>query len=546
MLVGVQCKLHTGTTRSKDLQTELRDEVEKANAFEPAIGRYIFLTTAPNDIGLQRQAHEINAANRANGAFEVHVHAWDWIEAKLEDFPNIAVKYGLTAYRPAEAPSPTMIRIGQRFDEAIALINAGRHAEDHLQHAEIAAFLGRSEWRELERISAGTSTADIKHLQHLAQGLGLNPEWLIHGKDEPFRLDDGLKQAREQFDALIEMRPRRIVFARSQGERQDTVVAAQRDDLRWWVFTESHPTHGKVGGTGRHQIFDFACLARRLYRRFWLSDTRCQGARIAEEDYQRLISGQAHPGAILRSHHNDPWWEYLGEMDLELPGPDDPDTRSLRAAIDIAREVLKQFQQSPKNSGRHDLLAEAGLPLKSADGKVRLDMGVGPPDPVTPKRSAGWPKIKALELGEIKFWFTGSHDGAVVDGTCEIKIVNRAKIALADCRVRLISIETDDGEVPVGADFRTVPLQSGQPHTFQLAAGEQRTLRIAGRDLKDIITRPPWRLALSSGDYDLPDGGRYRLRLELWSNYEFPTKVDLLLNIDHGKAVAAKIRSQSV
>ena len=43
-----------------------------------------------------------------------------------------------------------------------------------------------------------------------------------------------------------------------------------------------------------------------------------------------------------------------------------------------------------------------------------------------------------------------------------------------------------------------------------------------------------------------PPGTRYRLRLELWSNYEFPTLDELVLDIDHGKAVTVAIENQRV
>lgn len=544
--VGVQCKLHDTAQKTADAQAEFLAEIENAKTFQPPISRFIFLTTGSNDVALKRAAHEIDVAHRARGDFEVHLHAWDWVEARLERFPGIAVSYGLTAYIPAASPSLTMTKIGRRFDEAIGLINAGRRDDEPLEHAAIAHFLGRSDWRELERISAGVSSADLRELESLAKGLGLNPDWLIHGQDAPFLLDDGRREAAAQYDALLDLRPRRIVFARSRDWPQDTVVAAQRDDLRWLVFTHDHPTRGDVGTGGRHQIFDFCCLARRLFRQFWLSDTRCQGAHVSGEDYQALINGHAHPGAILRSEYNDPWWEHLAEMALDLPASEDPARVSLIAAIDQARYALTQIHQSSESSGRLDKLRQAGLPLNKADTTPRLDMDLARPTAVAQPKTGGWPKVMALELDKARFWFTAAHDHALVDGACDLGIANRAKIALKDCHVRLVSIEGEGGEVPIDASFRTGPLRSETPQTFSLGPGAQKTLLIARRDLKDIIGRPPWRLALSTGDYDLPDGGRYRLRLELWSNYEFPTQVELLLEIDHGKAVAVSIHSQRV
>lgn len=544
--VGVQCKHHDGPQKAAEAKAELEAEIEKAKAFQPPLNRFVFLTTAANDAAIKRLARDLDAAMRAEGSFEVHHHAWDWIEAQLEEHPKIALKYGLTAYRTAETPSPGMAKIGRRFDQAIGLINAGRPYDEPLEHAAIAHFLGHADWRELERISAGTSSADLRELEILAEGLGLNPDWLLHGRDYPFRLDDGHKEAGAQFDALVDLAPRRIIFARCYDWPQDTIVAAQRDDLRWWVFTHSHPTREDVGTTGRHQIFDFCCLLRRLFRRFWLTDTRCQGAMICGEDYQRLIMGQVHPGTILATESNDPWWEDLAEMALDVPDTVDLPTQSLKAVIDLARYTLAQIQQSSEDSGRLDRLREAGLPLVKADALVRLDMDVSPPPALAQPKTSGWPRVMALELDKARFSFTAAHDHVLVDGACELLVANRAKIALKDCQVRLLSIEGPAGEIAIGAAFRVGSLGGSAPQTFDLAPGAGKPLLIARRNLKDIVGRQPWRLTLTTGDYDLPDGVAYRLRLELCSNYEFPTQVELVLDIDYGKAVSATIDRQRV
>lgn len=541
--VGVQCKLHDAAQRTAEASAELTAEVAKARTFRPVLDRFIFLTTGANDVAIKQQAHALDVASRDNGGFEIHHHAWDWIETQLDHFPGIAVRYGLTAIRPAQAASPAMLKIGRRFDEAIALINAGRREYQPLEHASIAHFLGLADWRELEQISAGVSSANLPDLRKLAEGVGLNPDWLIHGRDEPFRLDDGLKDAQEQFNALVALKPRRIVFARSLDWPEDTVVAAQLDDIRWWVFSESHPTRPDVGATGRRQIFDFCCLVRRLYQKFWLTDTRLQGATISGDDYQRLINGRAHAGAILGCESNDHWWEDLAEMALDLPSDADP---KLKAVIDLARYTLGQFQDASEESGRLDRLRDAGLPLSKADAGPRLDFAVAPPSPLAPPKPSGWPRVMALGLDKARFWFNAAHDHTLVDGACEVVIVNRAKIPLKDCAIRLVSIQSQSGNVVLDARFRTSRQGADRSDGFDLGAGASRTLLIARRDLKDIIGRPPWRLTLSTGDYDLPDGGCYRLRLELCSNYEFPTLLDLTLEVDHGKAVSATIGRQQV
>ena len=73
-----------------------------------------------------------------------------------------------------------------------------------------------------------------------------------------------------------------------------------------------------------------------------------------------------------------------------------------------------------------------------------------------------------------------------------------------------------------------------------------KRLHLCTRDLKDIISRPPWLIHLEGQDLPLFDGDRWFVDLELRSNYEYPTKVRLVLDIDHGNAVGAGIVEQTV
>lgn len=89
--VGIQCKGRSGGSYGKALKEKnLREEVEKANAFRPPLDRFILATTAPNDARIQEAARELNEKNRKELLFEVDVMGWDEIKAVLNRHPHVA------------------------------------------------------------------------------------------------------------------------------------------------------------------------------------------------------------------------------------------------------------------------------------------------------------------------------------------------------------------------------------------------------------------------------------------------------------------------
>jgi len=84
-LTGVQCKQHGSATlvTDKALVAELRDEVEKAKGFQPALQRFLFATTARRSGTLQQEARDLTALHRKDGLFAVEVLGWEDIEDLL-------------------------------------------------------------------------------------------------------------------------------------------------------------------------------------------------------------------------------------------------------------------------------------------------------------------------------------------------------------------------------------------------------------------------------------------------------------------------------
>lgn len=547
-VVGIQCKQLSGGASPGRMGAVLEAEIEKARTFDPPLKAFILVTGTSNDVELQAAARRATDAHATRGLFPVIVHGWEWIESLLSRWTDIAVSYGLILQSSSAASGSGVAgAIGVRFSRVIELMNVGRAKDDAIGVTDIARALSNSDWREIEALTQGQYTGDLDQLERLAKGLGVCSEWLIHGRAAPFQMDLEPGDAKQQGDAILALNPQRVVVFRSRSEPFSAAIAVRDTALRWTVF-DSHPCGPEVGGTGRHQLFEFACLLRRLFKAFFRRDVEFVGRQLDGDAYQALVDGEAYPGSVLRNLHNDPWWQDFCQFDAALVRGDRPEAVALREAIAIAEGVLAEYWSvDGKAAWKRERLIEAGLPLDepAEPGPILVDLEKAVKAPAAARRATSWPRIAALKLDEVKFTFSASSDRVLLSGGCHIDVRSTAKVPLASCGVFVVAVEGGQGRTEVGAYLRS-GRQGADVGGFSLPAGQMKRLHLCTRDLKDIISRPPWLIHLEGRDLPLFDGDRWFVDLDLRSNYEHSTKVRLALDIDHGSAVGAGIVDQTV
>ncbi|MBL7235906.1 hypothetical protein IFJ82_11365 [Novacetimonas hansenii] len=93
LFTGVQCKGKDADYGGELTEKELRAEVDKALKFQPPLEAFIVVTTAPNDVTIQKIAREISAENKKRGLFEVRVTGWDTLRHRITDHPELVRKY---------------------------------------------------------------------------------------------------------------------------------------------------------------------------------------------------------------------------------------------------------------------------------------------------------------------------------------------------------------------------------------------------------------------------------------------------------------------
>ena len=107
---------------------ELRSEVEKSEAFRPAIGEFILITTAPDDAEIQKAARELENETRARGR-PLTIAVWGWGRMQLEIVRYPAV---LKAFHPDASPfTDLLIEQGEQIKHLVKqqLVEQRRAAE---------------------------------------------------------------------------------------------------------------------------------------------------------------------------------------------------------------------------------------------------------------------------------------------------------------------------------------------------------------------------------------------------------------------------------
>lgn len=90
---GVQCKGKDANYGGKLTRTEIDDELEKADTFQPQLAHWIIATTAPVDSKLQQYARQLTDARKDDGKCPVTVFGWGDIESLLSNHQKVARRF---------------------------------------------------------------------------------------------------------------------------------------------------------------------------------------------------------------------------------------------------------------------------------------------------------------------------------------------------------------------------------------------------------------------------------------------------------------------
>lgn len=157
-----------------------------------------------------------------------------------------------------------------------------------------------------------------------------------------------------------------------------------------------------------------------------------------------------------------------------------------------------------------------------------------------------YPKA-VLQVALPKVMRMAHPDGQLsgVEGALVIK--NDCYMDLKQCEIMLVSVTYQGISQTVMRPVRAGRKPGGEMDSkFTIKRQSSRPIRLIHRDLVDVVSKPPFLLALLPDRMPLQGIGSYRLLLELQSEYEHPTRVNLEINIGHGPELEIILQDQSV
>ena len=207
-------------------------------------------------------------------------------------------------------------QISQRLTYLLYLFNQNKY--NKITISELAEFCGYSKTSDLEQYFFGLEEPSNEEKEKIGSCLGVNPEWLKHGKSEPFRSHEEHKLLAYGYKDIIKNQsPQEIIFIRSRSKAGQTVIVLRLNELKYIYFPKEWNISGEVGVTGQTQIYSFYKLVQYLQnlqsKDYDFRDVLIMGNHLDKEDFNDLVCGRIYPGSVIKPY-NDTWWDDLTDI----------------------------------------------------------------------------------------------------------------------------------------------------------------------------------------------------------------------------------------
>lgn len=207
-------------------------------------------------------------------------------------------------------------QIGERLYEMLDLMNQNRNIKINI--SELAEFCGYDKTEDLEKYFFGLEEPNNKVKEKICSDLGVNLQWLKHGKGEPFRSQEAYElYAEDYLETIINKCPQEIFFIRSKHEDGRACIVLRINEFKYLLLPSEWNISEHVGSTGQKQIYSFYKLIKGIQN---LKSTNYQfqyitivGNHIEQADFNNLICGKIYPESAIK-FYNDNWWDDLTDI----------------------------------------------------------------------------------------------------------------------------------------------------------------------------------------------------------------------------------------
>lgn len=177
-----------------------------------------------------------------------------------------------------------------RFNETLILLNEDTN-QNEFTITKLAQILKIHKISELEDFFLGKAEPTIEFVKEYAYTFGINEEWLLEGKGEPFYNNFNLSESDPyKYVKLInELNPKNIYFIKNDSEIAQFFIVLQINNWKYITLRKTYHLSSHVGGEGSSQIYGFYKLINELRTTHY---TLCQGVILKNKDFDDLLYGK--------------------------------------------------------------------------------------------------------------------------------------------------------------------------------------------------------------------------------------------------------------
>ena len=171
--------------------------------------------------------------------------------------------------------------------------------------SDFAEHLGYSGSEFLDALLDGDRYHNWDELEDFSKRAGVNPEWMKHGRGEPFEVVKGFQLA--ELDRLGEAERAgdwRLSVVRSDCERGRVAIVVERNPLVWKTYALGIHVSEVNGAGGQIALVEFFRMLTSLLD-VWKPQSF--GYTIGDAEFGSLVSGEAFPGKVMQGKAFDYW-----------------------------------------------------------------------------------------------------------------------------------------------------------------------------------------------------------------------------------------------
>ena len=237
-------------------------------------------------------------------------------ERSLESEARLAIKTWVeTQLQPSR--SERALTVAKRLNLVMSAIKK-LHGAEPISPSRIALALGFEHAAVVESWFSGDQEPSFKQLGALADLMGCNASWLMHGEKSPFVVEP-LRLPRTPLEAVARLMQgengqdaTKIVLVRSNSPRGELSIVCCFNS--WKAVTYRTPLHisEEIGASGESDLAWFFLTLKQLYRSNIKANVTVSSFMIDDASYDVLGAGGLHAITALREARDaqqNCWWE---------------------------------------------------------------------------------------------------------------------------------------------------------------------------------------------------------------------------------------------